>query len=151
MKSLIIAATLSLGSETMLAQQASLIGGSKDMLESNHLSDYEVVTKDYRQGFVVTDNAYCHYWDATGSFKDKNLSLEFNKKDICIAATNTCSYDDLKQMLEYMNSHFTRIDTSHWKTVDNQFLFTMDIQPSLNKVDIVTIAMPKPKPVVKKK
>jgi hypothetical protein len=144
-----ILALLCLYSSPLLAQEAPCIGYEKAFLESNYLSDYEVVTKDYRQGYVIAPMAYCLYWNANGTFRDKNIMLEFNEKDICVKATNGCVYDDLKLLISYMDEHFSRIDNLHWKTVDNRFLYTMVISPGSNQVEIETIAMPKP--VVKKK
>lgn len=136
---------LSLLTSLVYAQEVACLGMSKESLELNYLSSYKVMTKDYRTGPFRSPNDFCYYYNSEGTFMDKNVTLEFNEKDICIRATNNCSYLDLKLIMNYMDEHFTRLNATHWKTVDNQFLFTLTTNPALNSADIDAVVMLRPK------
>ena len=71
------------------------------------------------------------------------MQLLLNEKDICISAKNNLIYDDEKKLIDYMNDHFVWLSSTKWKSVDNLFLFIMEVEPSSNSVSILTTAMPK--------
>ena len=47
-------------------------------------------------------------------------------------------YQDLKPVLDYMNSHYNKLNKETWATMDNRYIMVLTAKPEDNVVIVIT-------------
>lgn len=126
--------------ETAYAQEPTLIGQSRERLENGFLTSYEFSVK---KELVNDHTTYLYLNKGQGDFRSKNIFFEFDENGICVKVVNSCIYNDLKEMTEYLDKYYKKIAPNIWHTVDGQFQFNMLITSTNDQVLIITSGKPK--------